>query len=571
MARISPLVLAVLLSLFALLFSLPFSSSLLTSSLTPIDVHRIVADLHSLLPLDDAASIHAYVQSLTLLDAPIPADAKASLTSTLTPLLSSRDLSDVHHSVAALALLGVKPSLPAPQLSALSTALSGPNLLPLYHAASTLLLLHRHSPPLPLSNYDFAKALSTLSSLEELDHTYRPSPKAEDGSIHNAALVYDLLARLADADPASYTAAARTALGFSDDALATDHAYGLPSDVTQAQAVGALTAAIGRLSAAVKAPPPLTPQQVETTAAYLLGNKLVVSVEEVAAVLDGLYAIAAFPPPLSPVAATLTDGGVGDSLTPHLTNVVGKLVKASAKTSITSSDGASVASWGAAALGAYSVTFAVDGSEVTYALKKTTAVKGLSATVAVTDGSKEGGGGDAGTTATYPAPMPHPFKADGGGLCAGACECGQGGEPVAGGDTTQAHVVGDVGGRQRLPLHRLPCQEGGRRVVCHAPQRGVVGLLGGGGGWGVVHIACAGGRCAAGGECGLGGGGPGASTAPSGTVVAVRGVDHAYRAHIPAHGAEDVVRAAAAVHCGADGDVRGAGVAGAADGVDRVP
>ena len=405
MTRISTLPLILLVSILSLLLSLPFTSSLLSSSLNPSDLSRITSDLHSQLPFDDAASISAYVHSLTLLGQPIP-DA-ASLTSTLQPLLSSRDLSEVHSAVAALTLLQQKATLPPSQLTTLSTALSAPNLLTVYHAASTLVLLSQQSG-LSLKSYDLSKALATLSSLEELDHTHRLSAKTEDGTIYNSALVYDLLARLAKAD-STYAEAARAALDFSDDVFATDHGYGLPSDVTQPQAVGALVAAIGRLGEAVKTTPPLTAKQAEDAAVYLLANRYATDVVELEAVLDGLYALAALPALLSPLSVTFTDP---TSLTPHVTNVVGKAAKTTPTTTIESAAGDAVASgkWASAIPGSYSVKYAVDGSAVSYSVKKTGRVRGVTATVSVTDSAKDS---DSGTTVTYPSPMPHPFTADG--------------------------------------------------------------------------------------------------------------------------------------------------------------
>ena len=406
MTRRSTGPLLLLASLLVLLLSLPFTSSLLSSSLTPSDLTRITSDLHAQLPFDDAASLYAYTHTLTLLGQPIP--DKAALTSTLQPLLSSRDVSEVHSAAAALALLGQKPSLPPAQLATLNTALSAPNLLTVYHAASTLVLLSQQGSA-SLKSYDIGKALTTLASLEELDHTHRLSVKTEDGSVYNTALVYDLLAKLAKAD-STHAELAKAALGFSDEVFATDHGYGLPTDVSQPQAVGALIAAIGRLGEAVKTTPPLTAKQTEEAATYLLANRYATDPVELDAVLDGLHALAALPAQLSPLSVSFTDAV---SLTPRVTDVLGKVVKGpTATTTIKSAAGEAVASgkWASATPGGYSVQYDVDGRLVSYAVKRTGRVRSVSCTVSVTDSAKES---DSGTTVTHPNPMPHPFTADG--------------------------------------------------------------------------------------------------------------------------------------------------------------
>ena len=401
------LCLAILAIVVAVLLSCSAVSALLSSSLTASDRSRIQLDLERQLPFEDAASLYAYSHTLTLLSTPIP-DVSVII-STLRPSLSSSDVSEVHDAVASLLLLHQKPTLPDSQLSVLSTALKSPNLLIIYHAASTLLLLH-HASSLSLSSYPFASALTTLQALEELDHTYRVSTKADEGNLYNTALAYDLLAAGAEAGLDGWKAAASAALQSTSAVMAADKAYGLPSEVTEAEAVGQLMAAAVRLASAVKAALPLTAAEVEAAAEYLLANRFAADVEEVHAVVHGLHAVASLPSPLSPLCLSVTDHA---NLKAQLTNVLSAPVKGDVAASIRNADGQTLQSsqWQSAEPGAYDVSYTVNGASLSLPVHRTGRVSALSASVTVTDSGKEKEGEGSGSV-THPASWPHPITAD---------------------------------------------------------------------------------------------------------------------------------------------------------------
>ena len=392
-----------------LLSSVPLISSLLTNPFTPADTSRIVSDLSRQQPFEDAQSIHSHLHTLTLLSQPLPKASKA-LTATLDEALTSSDVADVHYAVASLQLLGQKPTLPAKQLTTLSSALGSSNLVVLYHAISTLLILH-DATKLSLADYNIAKALTTLASLEELDHTYRLSPRTEDGNVWYTALVYELLAGTVKAKVGGEQQA-RDAVKHSGAVLATDRSYGLPVHVSQLHAVGALVAGVGYLSSVAGEKVSWSKDEVEEVAGYLLANKWTSDVDEIHAVVGGLHAIASFPDSLQP--AVVSIGSDGQKAT--VSNVLGAAAKGkSVSTSISSTEGATIDSgkWASAPPGLYTATHSVDGSHIALPLRKTTTVKSLAASVTITDSPKAADKDDTVSTVTYPAVLGQPYTADG--------------------------------------------------------------------------------------------------------------------------------------------------------------
>lgn len=400
-----------LLSAVLVLSLLPSISSLLTSSFTPADTSRLVSDLRSQLPFEDAQSVYSHLHTLSLLSQPIPQTDKV-LIRTLNEALSSNDVADIHYAVAAFQALGQKPSLPPAQLSTLSAALGSSNLVTLSHALSTLLTVHQ-TTKLSLADYDVQKALATLASLEELDHTYRLSPRSEESNLWYTALAYEVLAAAAKAKIGGEAdKQARDVLKHSKDALATDRSYGLPIHISQLQAVGTFVAAAGSLSSAVGEPVSWSKADVEEVADYLLANRYTSDVDEIHAVVSGLTAIAAMPASVQP--AVVSYGADGSKAT--VSNVLGAALKGSSvSTSISSADGKSVdsGSWSSAAPGLYTATHTVDGSSVAMPLRKTATVKSLTASVTITDSPKAAEKDETVSTVTYPAVLGQPFTADG--------------------------------------------------------------------------------------------------------------------------------------------------------------
>ena len=398
-------------SVVLILSFLPSISSLLTHPFTPADSTRIVSDLSRQQPFDDAQSIHSHLHTLTLLSQPLPKADKA-LTATLHEALSSSDVADVHYAVASLQLLGQKPALPAKQLSTLSSALGSSNLVVLYHAISTLLVLH-DTTKLSLAEYNLAKPLATLASLEELDHTYRLSPRAEDGTLYYTALVYEVLSGAVKAKVGGdVQKQAKDALTHSKAVLSTDRSYGLPAYVSQLQAVGAFVAAVSELSSAVGEKVSWSKQEVEEVAGYLLVNKHSSDVDEIHSVVAGLHATASFPESVQPHVVSVGS----DGLKATVSNVLGAAVKgSSASTSISSAEGKAIDSgkWTSAAPGLYTATHTVDGSNVALPLRKTTTVKSLAASITVTDSPKAADKDDSVGSVTYPAVLGRPYTADG--------------------------------------------------------------------------------------------------------------------------------------------------------------
>ena len=406
---LSPLV---VLSLVLLLSFIPLTSSLLTNPFTSADTTRIVSDLSRQQPFDDAQSIHSHLHTLSLLHQPLPKADKA-VTATLNEALSSSDVADVHYAVAALQLLGQKPAVPAKQLTTLSSALGSSNLVTLYHAISALIVL-RDTTQLSLADYNIPKALTTLASLEELDHTYRLSPRAEDGNLYYTALVYEVLAGVVKGKVGGtgVEKQAKDALGHSKTVLATDRSYGLPVHVSQLQAVGAFVAGVGELSSAVGEKVSWSKKEVEEMAEYLLGNRYTSDVDEVHAVVAGLHSIASFPDNVQPAVVSVGS----DGLKATVSNVLGAAVKGSSvSTSISSAEGKAIDSgkWSSATPGLYTATHTVDGSHVALPLRKTTTVKSLSASITITDSPKAADKDDTVSSVTYPAVLGQPYSADG--------------------------------------------------------------------------------------------------------------------------------------------------------------
>jgi len=406
--------LLIVLSLVLLSF-IPLISSLLTNPFTPSDTTRITTDLARQLPFDDAQSVHSHLHALTLLGQPLPKAGKG-LTAVLDEALSSSDVADVHYAVAALQLLGQKPNVPAKQLSTLSAALASSNLVTLYHAVSALLVLHDTTGlSLTDSAYSLQKPLATLASLEELDHTYRLSPRAEDGNLYYTALVYEVLGGVVRAKvggAGGVEKQATDALWHSKDVLATDRSYGLPVHVSQLQAVGAYVAAVGALSSAVGEKVSWSKQEVEEVAGYLLNNRWTSDVDEIHAVVAGLHAVASFPDKLQPAVVSVGS----DGLKATVSNVLGAALKgSSASTSISSAEGKAIDSgkWTSAAPGLYTATHTVDGSNVALPLRRTTTVKSLAASITITDSPKAADKDDTVSTVTYPAVLGQPYTADG--------------------------------------------------------------------------------------------------------------------------------------------------------------
>ena len=403
----------VVLSVVLLLSFIPLISSLLTNPFTSADTTRIVTDLSRQQPFDDAQSIHSHLHTLTLLQQPLHKADKA-LTATLDEALSSSDVAEVHYAVAALQLLNQKPNVAAKQLSTLSSALGSSNLVTLYHAVSTLLILH-DTTKLSLTDtaYNLQKPLATLASLEELDHTYRLSPRAEDSNVYYTALVYEVLAGVVKAKVGGgVDKQAREALGHSKAVLATDRSYGLPVDVSQLQAVGALVAAVGYLSSAVGEKVSWSKQEVEEVAGYLLANRWTSDVDEIHAVVTGLHAIAGFPDNVQPAVVSVGSDGLKASVS----NVLGTASKSgSVSTSISSAEGKTIDSgkWSSAAPGLYTATHTVDGSHVALPLRRTTTLRSLAASITITDSPKAADKDDTVSTVTYPAVLGQPYTADG--------------------------------------------------------------------------------------------------------------------------------------------------------------
>ena len=402
------------LSLVLLISFLPLISCLLTNPFSTADTSRIVSDLSRQQPFEDAQSIHSHLHTLLLLEQPLPKADKA-LSATLEEALSSSDVADIHYAVASLALLGQKPAVPAKQLATLSSALGSSNLVALYHAISALLVLHDSAAKLSLADYNVGKAFATLASLEELDYTYRLSPRAEDGNIYYTSLVYRALAAAvkAKAGGSDLQKQAKDALAHSKTALATDRSYGLPVDVSQLHAVGSFVSAVSELSGALSEQVGWAAADVEEVAQYLLAHRHTSDVDEAHAVVAGLHAIAALPDAVQP--HVLSAGG--DALKATVTNVLGAPLKSggSFTTTISSAEGESVDSgkWASASPGLYTATHSVGGARVALPLRKTAAIKSLAARITVTDSPKAADVDETAGTVTYPAVLAQPYTADG--------------------------------------------------------------------------------------------------------------------------------------------------------------
>ena len=295
--------------LLILTFTLSFitgSHALLTASLTARDIARITSDLTLTQP--NADSLAAVIQTLKLINAPI---TNSSLYAKLISgsIADTSSITSLSQSVLAATTLGQPTlSLTAAQQTLIKTALASTNIIALSNAVSALSALSA-AKSVKFSDYDASTVAATLSELNELDHTYRQSRSADEGTLYHTGLAYNIIAALqANSKSGAYKALIDDATANTESLIVTaltdplqPFSYGAPSHVSDVVVLNSMLTGLHAIAPSAS----LSASTIESIAAFALEQRFSRDANDVFAVISILHFVESLKqPPLAVTAVT---------------------------------------------------------------------------------------------------------------------------------------------------------------------------------------------------------------------------------------------------------------------------